>query len=171
MAVHDARDDLAAIPRAWRAQRCRSNGQRTLRRRFGRIQLSRIVTAARDFPTQKAQRTQRRTEGKAAVPRFTRRRTERDGAHREGRGAVCPRGHTGWRPLPQLSWLQRSCARSARPPITAGALRLIRAVRAIRGSRSVSCGSSRRMPLPPKADATGSTTSSTVVVTNHESGG
>ena len=23
-----------------------------------------------------------------------------------------------WRPLPRLSWLQRSCARSARPPIT-----------------------------------------------------
>jgi len=27
MAVHDARDDAAAVPRAWRAQRCRSNGQ------------------------------------------------------------------------------------------------------------------------------------------------
>ena len=53
---------------------------------------------------------------------LTRRNTERHGLHREGRGAVCrgaalPRTH-GWRPLPQLSWLPRSRARSARPTIT-----------------------------------------------------
>ena len=47
-----------------------------------------------------------------------------------------PRTH-GWRPLPQLSWLQRLARTRSSTTHHPGALRLIRAVRAIRGSRSV----------------------------------
>jgi hypothetical protein len=50
----------------------------------------------------------------------------------------------------------------------AGALRLIRAVRAIRGSRSVWLWFVAAAAVPPQAEATGSSRSPTVVVTNHE---